>query len=70
MKNKFEMSMIGELNYFLGPKSRNDEIFINQAKYTREFIKKFELEDAKLSKIVMATTTKLDKDEQDKKNRH
>ena len=43
---------------------RNDEIFINQAKYTRELIKRFRLEDAKLSKIPMGTITKLDKDEQ------
>ena len=37
MKNEFEMSMMGELNYFLGLqiKQRSDEIFINQAKYTR-----------------------------------
>ena len=38
--------------------------FINQAKYTRELIKKFGLKDAKSSKTLMATTTKLDKDEQ------
>ena len=52
MKNKLEMSMIGELKYFLGLqiKQKNDEIFINQAKYTRELIKRFGLEDARLSK--------------------
>ena len=43
---------------------KNDGIFINQAKYTRELIKRFGLEDAKLSKTPIATTTKLDKDEQ------
>jgi len=65
MKNEFEMSMMGELNYFIGLqiKQRSDEIFINQAKYTRELIKRFRLEDTKLSKTPMATTTKLDKDE-------
>ena len=33
MKNEFEMSMMDELNYFLGLqiKQRSDEIFINQA---------------------------------------
>ena len=41
----------------------SDEIFINQAKYTRELTKRFGLEDAKLSKTPMATTTKVDKDE-------
>jgi len=66
MKNEFEMSMMGELNYFLGLqiKQRSNGIFINQAKYTRKLIKRFRLEDAKLSKTPMATTTKLDKDEQ------
>jgi len=39
-------------------------IFINQAKYTKELIKRFRLEDIKLSKTPMATTIKLDKDEQ------
>ena len=60
------MSMMGELNYFLGLqiKQRNDEIFINQAKYTKELIKRFGLEGAKSSKTPMATATKLDKDEQ------
>ena len=66
MKNKFEMSMMGELNYFLvlQIKQRSNGIFINQAKYTRELIKKFGLEGAKTSKTPMATTTKFDKDEQ------
>jgi len=36
MKEEFEMSMMGELNNFLGLqiKQRKDGIFINQAKYT------------------------------------
>ena len=57
-----------ELNYFLGLqiKQRSDGIFINQAKYIRELIKKFEPENAKISKTLMATTTKFDKDEQGK----
>ena len=68
MQNKFEMSMMGELNYFLGLqiKKRSDGIFINQTKYTRELIKKFGLEDAKTRKTPTAITTKLDKDEQGK----
>jgi len=55
MKKEFEMSMMGELNYFLGLqiKQKSDGIFINQAKYTRELIKRFGLEDAKLSKTPM-----------------
>ena len=66
MKNEIEMSMMGELNYFLRLqiKQKSDEIFMNQAKYTRELIKKFGLEGAKTSKTHMVTTTKLDKNEQ------
>jgi len=60
--------MMGEFNYFLGLqiKQKKDEIFFNQAKYTNELIKKFGLESAKSCKTPMATTTKLDKDDQDK----
>ena len=58
--------MMEELNYFfrLQIKQRSDEIFIHQAKYTRQLIKKFGFEDA--SKTPMTTTSKLDKDEQGK----
>jgi len=66
MKIEFEMSIMGELNYFLELqiKQKSDGIFIDQVKYTRQLIKRFEFEDAKLSKTPMATTTKLDKNEQ------
>ena len=66
MKNEFEMSIMGELNYFLRLqiKQMSDENFINQAKYITKLIKKFGFEDAKSSKTPMATTIKLDKDEQ------
>ena len=40
------------------------EFFIHQAKYTKELIKKFRLEGVKSCKTPMATTTKLDKNEQ------
>ena len=55
MKEEFEMSMMGELNYFLGLqiKQRKDGIFINQAKYTKELIKRFGLEGARTSKTPM-----------------
>ena len=67
-KKEFEMSMMGDINYFLRLqiKQNSDGIFINQSKYTRELIKKFGLEDTKISKTLMATTIKLDKDEQGK----
>ena len=68
MKKEFEMSMMEELNCFIGLqiKQRSDEIFINQAKYIRQLINKFGLEDSKTCNTLMATTTKLEKDDQGK----
>ena len=68
MQHEFEMSLMGKLNYFLGLqiKQRSDGIFISQVKYTKEVIKKFGLEDSKTCKTPIATTTKLDKDNQGK----
>jgi hypothetical protein len=43
MKNKFEMSMIGELSYFLGFQINQSYagLFISQGKYLKEMLKKF-----------------------------
>ncbi|XP_031091065.1 uncharacterized protein LOC115996058 [Ipomoea triloba] len=62
------MSMMGELNYFLGlqVKQSKEGIFINQAKYTRDLIKKFGLEGKSSVKIPMSTSLKLDKNEEGK----
>jgi hypothetical protein len=48
MKTKFEMSMIGELSYFLGlqVKQSSKGIFISQEKYLKEMLKKFQMEDS------------------------
>ena len=42
MKNEFEMSMVGELTYFLGlqVKQMKEGIFISQSKYAKNFVKK------------------------------
>ena len=63
------MSMMGELTFFLGLqiKQTNDGTFINQAKYTKEIIKKFGLEEAKRMSTPMSSSIKLDKDEHEKK---
>ena len=68
MTREFEMSMIGELKFFLGLqiKQGKEGIFINQAKYTKELIKRFGMDGCKTSKTPMSTTTKLDKDENGK----
>ena len=56
MQREFEMSLMGELNYFLGLqiKQMRDGIFICQAKYSKELIKKFGLEDSKICNTPMA----------------
>jgi len=68
LRQEFEMSMMGELNYFLGLqiKQMSDEIFVKQAEYTKELIKKLSLEYVKVSKTPMTTITKPDKDEKSK----
>ncbi|GKC88217.1 retrovirus-related pol polyprotein from transposon TNT 1-94 [Tanacetum coccineum] len=47
--DEFEMSMMGELNFFLGLqiKQMEDGIFFNQSKYIKEMLKKSGLEDSK-----------------------
>jgi len=68
MQCEFEMSSMGELNFFLGLqiKQLQDGNFICQAKYAKELVKRFGLEDSKVCNTPMATTTKLDKDDQGK----
>jgi hypothetical protein len=45
MKQEFEMSMIGELNYFLGLQVKQiaEGIFISQSKYAKDLVKWFGL---------------------------
>ncbi len=68
MKSEFEMSMMGELKFFLRLqiKQTKDGIFINKAKYTKEFIKGFGMENSKSSRTSMSTNTKLNKNEKGK----
>ncbi|GJS21921.1 retrovirus-related pol polyprotein from transposon TNT 1-94 [Tanacetum coccineum] len=65
MHDEFEMSMMGELNFFLGLqiKQMEDNIF-NQSKYIKEMLKKFGLEESKPMKTPMSSDTKLTKDEE------
>ena len=62
MQSKYEMSMMGELTYFLGlqVKQVSDGIFISQTKYIHDLLKKFDLMDCTSAKTLMATTTKLE----------
>ncbi|RVW59375.1 hypothetical protein CK203_103213 [Vitis vinifera] len=68
MHSEFEMSMIGELNFFLGLqiKQLKERTFINQAKYIRDLLKRFNMEEAKTMKTPMSSSIKLDMDEKGK----
>nr|GEW77830.1 hypothetical protein [Tanacetum cinerariifolium] len=65
MHDEFEMSIMGELNFFLGLqiKQLKDRIFFNQSKYVKQMLKKFSLEDFKPIKTPMSSETKLTRDE-------
>ena len=63
MQSRYQMSMMGELSYFLGLQVKQNEegTFINQSKYTRNLLKKFGMQDCSTASTPMATATKLDK---------
>ncbi|GJS83134.1 retrovirus-related pol polyprotein from transposon TNT 1-94 [Tanacetum coccineum] len=65
MHDKFEMSMMGELNFFLGLqiKQMEDGMFFNQSEYIKEMLKKFGLKDSIPTKTPMSTKIKLTKDD-------
>ena len=64
MKKEFEMSMVGELNYFLGlqVKQRKDGIFISQEKYAKNLVKRFSLDSKKHTSTPMSSLVKLSLD--------
>jgi hypothetical protein len=68
MAKEFEMSMIGELNFFLGfqVKQLKKGTFIHQEKYTRDILKKFKMDDYKPIKTPIPTNGRLDLGEGDK----
>ena len=64
MKKEFEMSMVGELTFFLGlqVKQKKEDIFISQEKYARNIVKKFGLDSKKHASTPMSLSTKLNVD--------
>jgi hypothetical protein len=62
--DRFEMSNFGELTFFLGfqIKQVEDGTFISQTKYTRDLLKKFGMDKAKLIKTPMDINNHLDLD--------
>jgi hypothetical protein len=65
MSREFEMSMIGELSFFLSLqiKQLKEGTFVCQSKYVKDILKKFGMEDANPIKTPMATNGQLDLDE-------
>ncbi|WVZ52714.1 hypothetical protein U9M48_003749 [Paspalum notatum var. saurae] len=68
MSREFEMSLMGELQFFLGLQIKQglEGTFVHQAKYTRDILKKFNMGDSKPMTTPMSTNTALDADEDGK----
>jgi hypothetical protein len=66
MSREFEMSMMGELQFFLGLQIEQSKegTFVHQAKYTKDIVRKFKMEDSKAMATLMSTTTAFDADEE------
>jgi hypothetical protein len=65
MEKEFHISMIEELTFFLGihAKQTKQDIFVHQAKYMKDLMKKFNMPELKPVSTLMSTTTALDPDE-------
>jgi hypothetical protein len=68
MENEFQMSKMGELTFFLGiqVKQMKEVIFVHQAKYMEDLMKKFNMAEFKLMSTPMSIATALDPDENGK----
>ena len=67
MASEFEMSMIGELSYFLGLQIKQMKYgtFVSQGKYIKDMLKKFGMDDAKAISTPIGTSGSLDSDASD-----
>ena len=65
MSSEFEMSMMGQLNFFLGLQIKYTpaSTSIHQQKYMKELLKKYDMNEAKTNDTPIGTTTKFEKDE-------
>jgi hypothetical protein len=57
IQNEFQMSMMGELTFFLGipVKQMKHGTFVHQAKYTKDLMKKFNMAELKPVSMPMST---------------
>ncbi len=62
---EFEMSMMGELSYFLGLqiKQTPQDTFAHQTKYTKNILRRFKMENCKPISTSIGSTAMLDPDE-------
>jgi len=69
MQEEFEMSMMGELKFFLGIQINQckNGVYVQQSKYTKELMKKFKLEECKEMNTPMHPTCTLSKEDQGSK---
>jgi hypothetical protein len=65
MESEFQMSMMGELTFFLGiqVKQMKQGTFLHQAKYTKDQMKKFNMAELKPVSTLMSSATSLGPDE-------
>jgi len=65
MQGEFEMSMMGELTYFLElqVKQLKHGTFLSQSKYCFDLLKKFKMEDCKEAATLITTNFLMDVDE-------
>ena len=68
IQGEFEMSLMGELNYFLGLqiKQLNEGTIICQIKYCKELLKRFGMNNSESIDTLMPTNGNLDKNEHGK----
>jgi hypothetical protein len=66
MSREFEMSMMGELQFFLELqiKQSKEGTFVHQAKYIKDNVRKFKMEDSMAMTTPMSTTIALHADEE------
>lgn len=65
MSNEYEMSMLGEMNFFLRLqiKQLESDTFIYQTNYTNDLIDKFDMKQFKFSRTPMSYSSKLELDD-------
>jgi hypothetical protein len=65
MESEFQMSMMGELTFFLGiqVKQTRQGTFMHQAKYTKDLMKKFIMTELKSISTPMSSAASLGSDE-------